>query len=186
MTNIVIPFNHQPESVSVKTSSYTIPSGKYAFVTGNVRDAGNMSIDGEICLSCATDTLKVSASINTVSLTGGLNTATSYVVPSGHTFEGQLYAYGATSGTVTIGGVNVHTGISSGALLTGIKAGSGDTITIGANTSCTSTITGFAKKDGMAGIQETGTTGSFWVPAGTVISGSGSWRAAVALYSEIT
>lgn len=30
---IAFPFNHQPDSVSIKTSSYTVPSGKYARVT---------------------------------------------------------------------------------------------------------------------------------------------------------
>lgn len=29
----IIPFNYQPNSVSIKTSSYTIPAGKYALVS---------------------------------------------------------------------------------------------------------------------------------------------------------
>ena len=36
-SKLIIPFNYQPFSVSVKTGAYTIPAGYYAYVTELLR-----------------------------------------------------------------------------------------------------------------------------------------------------
>lgn len=41
--SFVIPFDNNPVSTSIKSTSYTVPAGKYAKVSSNI---GNLSIDG--------------------------------------------------------------------------------------------------------------------------------------------
>lgn len=47
MSSIFVPFNHQPSSIAIKTSSYTIPAGSYARVTV-IEYGSNFTIDGSI------------------------------------------------------------------------------------------------------------------------------------------
>lgn len=167
---IALPFNFQPTSVDVKTASYTIPSGKYAYVTVNVENGGSFSIDGSDALLSQS---QVDGSVSAVN-SSGVNT-TLYTVPSGYRFEGQAYC--GTSSNPTIGG----TQISLSTTLTTIKAGSGQAIV--APTHTTMFLTGYAIREHEG---ETNATASFWLPSGAVINGSGTWKATVSLFNELT
>lgn len=45
-SRLIIPFDNNPASISVKTASYTVPSGKYAKVHYNLEGSASISIDG--------------------------------------------------------------------------------------------------------------------------------------------
>jgi hypothetical protein len=119
---LVVPFNFQPSSVSVKTASYTIPAGKYAKVTVNIDGTGTFTIDGSTALS---------ASQNSVLATSPL----------------------ATDGT---------------GRLTTTTAAAGSPAAYTSETDKRSVVA------------------DYFLPAGTVIAGSGTWRAVVQEFSNIT
>jgi len=139
MTDIVIPFNFQPVSVSVKTSSYTIPAGKYAYVTANAIGSATFEIGGATALSGSSTTQTTNTSST---LRYGRGDGVNYVL------ENHLLATDASNG---------HGGTPHGDAF------------------------GYASKT----FNEVATA-SYWLPAGTVISGSGTWRATVSLYNELT
>jgi hypothetical protein len=88
-SKLVIPFNYQPFSVSVKTGAYTIPTGYYAYVTASVQGADSFSIGGVVALQ---GQVAVAASgtggvITEVNSTATNTTATfTYTVPAGYKF----------------------------------------------------------------------------------------------------
>lgn len=47
---ITFPFNFQPVSTTVRTGSYSIPSGQYAYVTATAKNGGTFSIGGTVAL----------------------------------------------------------------------------------------------------------------------------------------
>lgn len=167
---INIPFNFQPESVSVQTGSYTIPTGKYAYVAAHVQNGGTFTIGGATALSSKAG---VSSDVDDVSLSGVTN-GTFYTVPSGYRFEGVARV---ASGNLVVGGV-VR---SSGTGFVDVKAGSGATFATSINV--TYEIIGYAARISDA---ETSAAQVFWLPAGTIINGSGNWRATVSLFNEIS
>lgn len=121
-----IPFMEMPFSVSVKTSSYTIPAGYYARAIVNLVGTSNFTIDGSSALECnqhsvlSSDNLK----LNTVDgVTGGL--LTNWTTSSSPTASGT--AFNETSDIKIV-------------------------------------------------------TCEFRLPTGTLIDGSGGWRATVELY----
>lgn len=118
----IIPFNFQPESISVKTASYTVPAGKYAYITANVIGAATFTIGGATAISGNASTL-------------------------------------LSSTTLDLGG-------TTGSLLTNTTLGAGT------NAFTSTTV-------------NTTETASFWAPSGTVINGTGTWRATVSIYSNI-
>jgi len=139
MTDIVIPFNFQPVSVSVKTSSYTIPAGKYAYVTANAIGSATFEIGGATALSgsSTTQTTNTSSALRYGTGRGGAYTTERHLL-SGY----------------------VNNDLA--------RDPHGDAF-------------GYASKT----FNEVATA-SYWLPAGTVISGSGTWRATVSLYNELT
>ena len=132
---INIPFNFQPASVSVKTSSYTIPIGKYAYVSANVEGTGTFTIGGDIALR---------------------GTTSSQITNTSSIARSRLGSFPNTS--------------SSSILTTNATPDAGDSASFGY---------------GSATFTES-VTSSYWIPAGSVISGSGTWRATVSLYNEIS
>ena len=169
---INIPFNFQPTTVSVETSSFTVPSGKYANVNAYVENGGSFTIDGDSALisqaGVLADVIKV-ASENTAS----------YTVPDGYRFEGQ--ATHAANASVVID--SVKAGECDDLVAASIKAGPGSVIKTTGASNTNIDITGFSIRESSP---ETNSTHSFWLPSGTVISGSGSWRATVSLFNEIS
>jgi hypothetical protein len=168
--SIVVPFNFAPESVDVKTASYTIPTGKYAYVAAHVENGGTFTIDSTTALSSEAG---VDGDVDDVSLSGLAN-GTFYTVPSGYRFEGIAKV---ASGNLVVGGV-VRT---SGTEFVEIKAGSGATIATTVNVLYD--IIGYSIRVSDA---ETSVAQGFWLPAGTVINGTGTWRATVSIYNEIS
>jgi len=120
----VIPFNFQPESVSVRTGSYTIPAGKYAFVTVNVEGTGTFTIGGTTALRGTSNTVLASSALD------------------------------------------YRTGTGHNALIT---------------------VSGGTSNDGNAFSTSTNSsspTANYWLPSGTVINGSGTWRAVVSIFKN--
>lgn len=58
----IIPFNNNPSATSVKTASYTIPAGKYAFVSTSI---ANLSIDGTTVIPLQSISRAYSTAVNT-------------------------------------------------------------------------------------------------------------------------
>jgi len=170
---ISIPFNFQPASVSVKTSSYTIPAGKYAYVVAFVTDGAFFSIDSAAAL---TSEAGIEYSVIAVSQ------ASDYTVPSGYRFEGQV-STGTSTDTVTVDGVG--TGNLGSDLSLSIRAGGGDKIAARdtSDNAVTVGITGFSIREALP---ESNNSQAFWLPSGTVINGSGEWKATVSLFNELT
>jgi len=172
---ISIPFNFQPVSVSVKTSSYTIPTGKYAYVVAFVADGGYFFIDSATALMSEAG---IASSIIAVSQ------QSTYTVPSGYRFEGQVSVTTPESGdVVSVGGI--FAGELGSDLSLSIRAGGGDTIATPTSPSAPvyPNISGFSIREALP---ESNNSQAFWLPSGTVINGSGTWTATVSLFNELT
>jgi hypothetical protein len=129
----IIPFDNNPVSVSVKTGSYTIPSGQYARVVANVKAGGTFTIDAATALDSVSRSWSVLASDNL-----------------------KLSTY-----STSVGGLATETAQQS----------------MGSAGAAFTETTAYC---------ETSETGEFWLPAGTVINGTGSWRATVMLYNVVS
>lgn len=174
--SVFVPFNFQPASVSVKTSSYTIPTGSYAYVQAQVDDGGTFTIDAATALSSEGETTSAIAAVDAESAS---TDATLYTVPSGYIFEGQVVGSGGAD--LDIGGATAVKNIPT--TTTPVKAGSGQVIAINGTPSGLVSLTGYAIRKFEP---ETNASGSFWLPTGTVINGTGNWRATVSLFDEIS
>lgn len=170
---INIPFNFQPVSVSVQTSSYTIPANNYAFITANVRNGGSFTIDSNTVLQSS---LAVDGAVAAVSET--IDDTPGYTVPAGYRFEG-FYTPTTGTGNLIVDGNTVYSSVSNTVEL---KVGPGDQVRTNSS-AITGIIWGFALRENEP---ESNVTASFWVPSGTIINGSGTWRATVSLYNEIS
>lgn len=171
---ISIPFNFQPESVSVHTGSYTIPAGKYARVIAHINGNGSFTIDG----ATAIDATQASV-VNVLVVNVGISPA-SYTVPSGYYFEGIAVATAAV--TISVDGTDI--GEISDTIGNKVMVGSGSTLS-----APSSGISGTAKILGVSRKVSSGegpVNSEFWLPSGTVINGSGSWRATVQIFNEIS
>lgn len=171
--SIVVPFNHQPDSVSIQTSTYTIPSGKYARVT--VTDfTADFTIDSVVAIEKIRFTGSAS---NIVSGTKFTNT-------SPYTLMGTITATNGTQGVYSNANNNQYSPYTGG--LMSFSPGSGigsipvvmkpnDTIDV------TSPGTGTVWWDLHAANEPQ--TKEFWVSSGTDLDGS---RYIVELYNELT
>lgn len=186
MSSIVFnPSTQQPDSVSVKTGTYTIPTGFYAYVTASVQDTDTFSIGGVVALS-ATGNVTQSLTTGAVSAVSqsALN-STSYTVPSGYYFQGQ-----ATSDSlpaIAIGGLNVGRGtVYTSTSPSTFFAGSGDAVLV-SNTGNTCILTGVSIRPfsiTTMGLPASAVSGSFWVSSGTILTTTtGSYT--VSLYRNI-
>lgn len=132
---LVIPFDNCPVSVSVKTGSYTIPSGQYARTVASVSDGGTFTIGGTTALhSKASTSWSVLASDNL-----------------------KLADYSSSTG-----------------FLATVQSASG------------LTSAGAAFSETTAYASGTSQNAEFWLPAGTVINGTGTWAATVMLYNVVS
>ena len=133
----VIPFNFQPDSVSVKTGSYTIPPAKYARVVVNLIGSATFTIDAVTALSGAQNSTITSA--------------------------GNLYKMAGNPGTVSSNQVGTlgTAGFSGGSSTTSTEAVFGN------------------ETDQKVVVAE------YWLPTGTIINGTGTWRAVVMIYNQI-
>lgn len=165
----IVPFNFQPASVSVKTGSYAIPAGFYAKVVVEVDSGGIFTIDSVNALT--------SAAFVNVDAYDQSNSNVSYTVPSGYYAETQINSDGSISG-VTISGN--ATG-SQPSQFTHFSLGPGGSISFGGGLNSRDSVTGYAIPS-----NATNRTAEFWLPSGTVINGSGNWRATVMEFPEIS
>lgn len=166
---IQIPFNFQPVSTSIKTSSYTIPSGQFAYVVAYVENGGTFTIDGVTSID---SNAAVAADYNTIILDSTIN-GTFYTVPSGYRFEGTAQAnvgFKIDGNTRTTGSSELQVSLGSGS-------------TLATRSTSDYYLYGAEIKEAEP---ETNATENFWLPTGTVINGTGTWRATVSLYNEIT
>lgn len=177
--SIQVPFNYEPDSVSVKTGSYSIPSGQYAFVTAYCRDGGTFSIGGTVALEA--DGTDLDGDILTVS-ESRTSAGTVHATTNGYSFEGHLLFTAGSALTITVGGVTTVTGASPGERYE-VKAGPAEDINIGGTTP-QGTLVGFERRP--MGQVRSIVSGSFWVPASTALTLSGNTRYTVSLYNNIS
>lgn len=123
MTTIYKNFDFNPAAISVKTTNYTIPEGRYARVIANVEGSASFNINGSLALRGAQ---------NSVLATSPLLLA---------------------------------------------KGGSGASGITAQSTSAAGIEAAFSSQTDQKPLVQ-----DFWVPQGTIISGSGSWRAVVEEY----
>lgn len=177
---LVVPFNFQPVSVSVKTSAYTIPAGSYALVKTNSAffsiDAVNVYPSFTIATSAAT------ASTGTkFALVDGLvyvHTASLTVASANANGNSGSYGFGtdATGATAIASVSRTSNGTSA------ISAGSVPasylyiSCTSGAAGPTTSATASFYASSASSQTE-------FWVPSGTDLDGN---NYVVMLYNEIT
>lgn len=192
--SIFVPFNFQPTSTTVRTGSYTIPAGNFAYVKVQCETGGTFSIDGSVALEAPSavgskdfDVIAVEQTDSDTSPGGSASASISYTPPSGYYFQGTAFATDTTGGGYSI---NVEGSIitqSVGEALN-ITVGENDTITVFSNLSGGGTVTVSligasirnSSPQALNFVQE-----SFWVPAGTQLSETGPTRYTVMLFPEI-
>lgn len=188
MASIVYnPSNQQPDSVSVKTGSYTIPAGYYAQVTASVQGTDTFSIGGVVALEgiAAGASGGTSSDIAAINVENLLATTASYTVPSGYKAFIRLACSNATSPTINIGSYNFTL---SGPFFTDqYIVGSGMVISMVESSSSTRNIVGAAERIGSqtSATSPAAVSGTFWVSAGTLLNTSGG-SYTVTLYKNIS
>lgn len=174
---IAFPFNHQPDSVSIKTSSYTIPSGKYARVT--VTDfTSDFTIDSVVAIEQCEFQGTIGSGAGAIRFTNTTNYAL-----KGHFWlesTGFLYVNQKSLPTATVAALILkHTYTGNSMTLT--SQGSReiilypDDVIYGA---ASSSDGGYSLRSENEPAQT-----EFWVPSGTDLDGS---RYIVELYNELT
>jgi hypothetical protein len=178
---IVLPFNFSPSaSPSVKTTSYTVPTGKYAQVkcyfegietqtanTTTVLNSRTITLNGvTVLVPYAQGCFGNSGSIGTFTIT--LNRPGFILLNAGSNINnGGSFAIGPLSILTTSGGVTYS--------LSGVSTTF--TFTVG--------LAGDIRY--LASIRyETPQESTFWAKAGDVITGTGNWRALVTEYNAIS
>lgn len=141
---LVIPFDHNPIAISVKTASYTIPVGRYARVIANLEGSATITINGATALRGTQNNVLGSSAI------GGAQRA--YTFYSGFGFS-TVSRYLLVTSAATDQNTVASADISN------------------AFTTATDQKTVIA---------------DFFCPTGTVISGTGVWRAVVTEYNKIS
>ena len=181
----IIPFNNQPASGDQKTSSYTVPAGFYAKVTGSFLPGQGttsttytlpkLTIDGDVVLYCPSFTVSNAVAVN--------STSNVFTVPSDFigTAHIQCNVITALAISVKFNGGNVSFG--SAASETSVTLGVGEGTVIFNGTGSTINI-------GAYGIYFSSCQPNMitkWVSSGTVLSGTaGTFKWEVELYNEIT
>lgn len=158
-----------PISVSVKTAGYTIPADRYARAIVECDSGGIVTIDG-------VNAITTSPFIN---VDQSATSTTTYSVPTGYKFTA---ASMGSSGASTINSFNGNTSASytSGAGLSGQVAGA----SVGPGGSATAALSGNTCQVSGVAVPSNAThrQAELFLPAGTVLSGSGNWRAVVEEY----
>lgn len=173
-----VPFDFNPVSVSVKTSSYTIPAGSYAYVINCSDD--DFTIDGTIAFEKPNSSYVrlLSTGINydyTVTQSGSFSIALKHVWSSGSANlslqispDGTNF-YNLLSSTISSGTEFKFQNIflNKGAVVRASRSISSTASSAYYITSC---------REGIV-------SGGFWVPSGTQLNGD---RYTVALFNEIS
>lgn len=176
MTSLTIPFNFNPESVSVKTGSFSIPVGKYAFISTEVRNGGSFSIGGTIAIQ---STGYAIAAVNVVQL--GNTSNVGITVPANSFFEGQISLRNGTgTGDFDIGGNTMQAVDMSLENIFRCKAGPSIDVEADKNgNSADAILTGYTRTiDGSES-----NTMNFWVPESTALTISGDARYTVSIFA---
>ena len=169
---IVVPFNFQPTGpATVKTSSYTPASGKYALVDASCAIGGTVTIGGSAWLK-SVPPVRVMQRKTT-------NQQIDYTVTAGYYFEGWLYTDGGT--TYGYNGANTTDFIINTLTFHSIKMGPGERILSAADNVALKSLVGYEMPSN-PGIAH----GLIWIDDATTLSGTGDWQAAVTEYTEIT
>jgi hypothetical protein len=156
-----------PASISVKTASYTIPAGRYARVYTECDSGGVFTIN-------AVNAVVTSPFINVDVNTGAATV--SYTVPSGYL---AALNCGMTNGTTATLAINGNLSIGGNQIQQGtFGAGPGGSYSLVSSSFNVVTLQGVATPSNATNRQAT-----FYVPTGTVISGSGNWKAIVEEYT---
>lgn len=186
-SKLIVPFNFQPFSVSVKTGAYTIPAGYYAHVSAHCDLADTFSIGGVVALQGNGATAQ---SITTAAVSAVSNSAigvVNYTVPSGYYFTGQCSTSSSSAPTVTIGGLGAGVGNGQTSTPQTFYAGSGDVVSAQATLN-TCIVTGVSIRPfsiTTMALQGTNVSGNFWVGTGIALTTSGG-RYTVTLYPNIS
>lgn len=166
---LVVPFNFNPTSVSVRTSSYTIPAGRYAKVFADCDSGGIFTINGVNAL--------VTFAFLNVDQTA--SSGVTYTVPSGYVASvSAIQSAGSVNLSVN---ANLNETLAVSRYSTIFSIGPSGTMSlsnIGGGSYC---VQGSAVPSG-----PTNRAAEFFLPTGTVISGTGNWRAVVMEFNNIS
>lgn len=169
---IFIPFNHQPFSVSVKTASYTIPASFYARTTVECDSGGTFTIDTVTAVDTDPFVNINQSGVNLVALT--------HTVPTG--YMSKVTAMD-NNGAETIS-INAN---GAQALAANIYSEKYEIGPAGTATISPPAGTGNVFLQGVSiPSNATNRQAVFWLPTGTVINGTGNWKAVVELYPMIS
>lgn len=167
----IIPFNNQPISVNVRTTSYTIPAGRYAKVQGYFTASGqassatytqqSMTINGS---SVLWESFKVGR--------GTTGTSVTFTFPS--TCLGNALIFintGANSFTTTVGfnGYVLYTGTALYSTTLNTPIAGGEQVTISEFQLSSAVRSIYASFVPLREKFET------WVPTGTILAGTGAY-----------
>lgn len=179
--SIFVPFNHQPSSVSVKTSSYTVPAGSYARVIV-IDTSDNFTIDAVTAIEAT----------HYVGSSSSFTQGNKFTNNSPYILEGTVWFDGlAGSGVVRIVTANNNsnedktfesggggtTNITSSKYSAHVKLSVGDIIRVQ-----TATGSGVNVRWNLNAISPNNVNTEFWVPTGTDLDGT---RYIVELYDEL-
>lgn len=171
----IIPFNNNPSSTTIKTASYTIPAGKYAFVSSHV---GNLSIDGSSVIPLQTLTFAITAGtsatvtrLNDFSIPNGIYITTATLTTTNNNYGGS-FTFGLLAAPATD---SVYTITSATRSTTGTTTNTVNSYFYGQNWYFSGTTTGSIAGGGTATtlvnfypMQNFGA----WVKSGTVLNGA--------------
>lgn len=176
-TDVIQPFDFNPNSADVKTGSFTIPAGKYAIVTAMVQNGGTFTIDATVAL-----TSKAAGAGQTITAVAqDITTVASFTVPANSIFEG--VAATDSGETIQVDGF-VIVGASEGNAR--IVAGPGAVIDA---TAGTAQLVGYTVQIAAPPhpTPSTSSTGTFFgLPTGTVLDVTGDGRYTVSLFNIIS
>lgn len=170
----LIPFNNDPFATEIKTGSYTVLAGEYAYVSAWVQNDGVFSVDGDAILEANTKGLAAVSVAQTSNTTDP-----SYTVPAGQIFIGQAWASEGTYSTT----VNGNTIAVEGGHIGPLHVGPSHAIAVAKGAvSGSATISGYTHRvdgDGPVVMNQ-------WYDTGTSFTISGDCQYSVARYKKIT
>lgn len=164
--SFIVPFNQQPVSTSVKTTSYTIPAGRYARVTGRITSDNSFSAATGTLGFLAIDGSPVQYVNNFLINRTMSGVSAIFTMPAQFSGTMSYWVLNTSPGTITFSidsGTNVSlppsTGTASG--ICNVLPGTAITYSVAANGRFVAQCLGNKSIDI-----------SLWVPAGTVLTGS--------------
>lgn len=180
---IAIPFNNDPVSTVRRVTSYTIPTGFYAYVTVFCDASGVFSIDGNAAQQ-GEDSGATGTDFDTGSIDQTISTVATYTVPTGYYFQGQVLTVSG-SGAVEIDGTPVaFDGSVNRITPCQITAGTGSNIAMASGSGY---LTGAViRNSSPSDAQDVPTMGHYWVAEGSVLTESGTVYMTVSLFNKIS